>query len=33
MIHKLSSLALGYKLFLAWVDVDQPSYEDKFDTV
>jgi len=33
MIHKLSTLALGYKLSLAWVDVDQPSYEDKVDTV
>jgi predicted PurR-regulated permease PerM len=24
-------LTLGYKLFLAWLDVDQPSYADKAD--
>ena len=29
MIHKLSSFAIGYKMSLAWLDVDQPSYEGK----
>jgi hypothetical protein len=24
-------LTLGYKLFLAWLDVDRPSYVDKAD--
>jgi len=24
-------LTLGYKLFLAWLDVDQPSYAEKAD--
>ena len=24
-------LTLGYKLFLAWLEVDQPTYEDKAD--
>ena len=26
-------LTLGYKLFLAWLDVDQPSYTDKADSL
>ena len=27
------ALVLGYTLSLAWLDVDQPSYEGKVDTV